>query len=76
MVNASKKRSISAIEQQDDGISVPTMNCIVSALRLFFTHTVDRPDLARKLVRLAQADLSCRKQAHLHRQSPRRSSTP
>ncbi|MER9339039.1 site-specific integrase [Mesorhizobium sp. M0293] len=41
------------IEQQDDGVPVPTMNSIVSALRFFFTHTVDRPDLARKLVRLA-----------------------
>ena len=40
------------IEQQDDGVPVPTMNSIVSALRFFFTHTVDRPDLARKLVRL------------------------
>ncbi|GAB1584070.1 tyrosine-type recombinase/integrase [Phyllobacterium phragmitis] len=39
--------------QQDDGVPVPTMNSIVSALRFFFTHTVDRPDLARKLVRLA-----------------------
>lgn len=29
------------------------MNSIVSALRIFFTHTVDRADLARKLVRLA-----------------------
>jgi integrase/recombinase XerD len=28
------------------------MNSIVSALRFFFTHTVDRPDLARKLVRV------------------------
>jgi integrase len=25
--------------------------CIVSALRFFFTHTIDRPDLARKLIR-------------------------
>ncbi|WP_425359546.1 hypothetical protein [Borborobacter arsenicus] len=25
----------------------------MSALRFFFTHTVDRPDLARRLVRLA-----------------------
>ena len=41
------------VEQQDDGVPVPTMNSIVSALRFFFTHTVDRPDLARKLVRLA-----------------------
>ena len=31
---------------------VPTMNSIVSALRFFFTHTLDRPDLARRLVRL------------------------
>lgn len=34
---------------------VPTMNSIVSALRFFFNHTIDRPDLARKLVRVAQA---------------------
>jgi integrase/recombinase XerD len=40
------------IEQRDAGVPVPTMNSIVSALR-FFTHTLDRPDLARKLVRLA-----------------------
>lgn len=29
------------IEQQDDGVPVPTMNSIVSALRFFFTQTVD-----------------------------------
>src|SRR4051794_6237382 len=29
------------------------MNSIVSALGFFFTNTIDRPDLARKLVRLA-----------------------
>src|SRR5579863_5727362 len=29
------------------------MNSIVSALRFFFTHTVDRPDLTRKLIRVA-----------------------
>src|SRR6516164_8383755 len=40
------------IEQRDTGVPVPTMNSIVSALRFFFTHTLDRPDLARKLVRL------------------------
>jgi integrase/recombinase XerD len=39
------------VEQLDQGVSVPTMNAIVSALRLFFTQTLDRPDLARKLVR-------------------------
>jgi site-specific recombinase XerD len=39
------------IEQQEAGVPVPTMNTIVSALRFFFTHTLDRPELARKLVR-------------------------
>jgi hypothetical protein len=37
------------IEQQEDGIPVPTMNSIVSALRFFFTHTLDRPDWADQL---------------------------
>lgn len=41
------------VEQQETGVSVPTMNSIVAALRFFFTHTLDRPDLARKLVRRA-----------------------
>ncbi|MBG6211737.1 site-specific recombinase XerD [Labrenzia sp. EL_126] len=40
------------IEQCESGVPVPTMNNIVSALRFFFTNTVDRPDLARKLVRV------------------------
>ncbi len=31
----------------------PAMNSIVSALRFFFTSTLDRPDLARRLVRVA-----------------------
>lgn len=39
--------------QQSDGVPVPTMNSVVSALRFFFTNTLDRPDLARRLVRLA-----------------------
>jgi integrase/recombinase XerD len=39
------------VEQLDQGVSVPTMNAIVSALRFFFTQALDRPDLARKLVR-------------------------
>jgi len=43
------------VEQRDADAPVPTMNSIVSALRFFFTHTVDGPDLARKLVRLAHA---------------------
>jgi integrase/recombinase XerD len=41
------------VEQRNAGVPVPTVNSIVSALRFFFTHTIDRPDLARKLVRLA-----------------------
>ena len=39
------------VEQRELGVSVPTMNSMVSALRFFFTQAVDRPDLARKLVR-------------------------
>jgi integrase/recombinase XerD len=41
------------IEQRDAGVPAPTMNSIVSALRFFFTHTIDRPDLARRLIRVA-----------------------
>ncbi len=37
------------VEQRDAGLPAPTMNSIVAALRFFFTHTLDRPDLARKL---------------------------
>ena len=42
------------VEQLDQGVSVPTMNAIVSALRFFFTQTLDRPDLERKQVRTGQ----------------------
>ena len=42
------------IEQQQAGVPAPTMNSIVGALRFFFTHTLDRPDLARKLIRTRQ----------------------
>ena len=38
------------VEQREAGVPAPTMNSIVSALRFFFTHTLDRPDLARRLV--------------------------
>jgi integrase len=41
------------IEQRKAGVPTPTMNSIVSALRFLFTNTLDRPDLARKLVRVA-----------------------
>ena len=39
-------------EQRDMGVPAPTMNSIVAALRFFFTHTLDRPDLARRLFRV------------------------
>jgi hypothetical protein len=32
-------------------VPAPIMNSLVSPLRVFFTHTIDRPDLARKLIR-------------------------
>jgi site-specific recombinase XerD len=41
------------VEQRDAGLPAPTMNSIVAALRFFFTHTLDRPDLARKLFRVS-----------------------
>ena len=41
------------VEQRDAGVPVPTLNSIMSALRFFFTHTLDRPDLARRLVRVS-----------------------
>lgn len=42
------------VEQREAGMQVPTMNSIVAALRFFFTQTLDRPDLARRLVRMKQ----------------------
>src|SRR3954468_13100568 len=41
------------VEQRDTGVPAPTMNSIVAALRFFFTNTLDRPDLARKLFRVS-----------------------
>lgn len=40
------------VEQSDQGVPVPTMNSIVSALRFLVLQTLDRPDLARKLIRM------------------------
>src|ERR1700739_2259985 len=37
------------IEQRDAGVPTPTMNSIVSALRFFFTHTIDSE---RMLIRI------------------------
>src|SRR5215207_5384590 len=52
------------VEQRDAGVPAPTVTSIVAALRFFFTHMLDRPDLARKLFRVshprtaARADLN------------------
>jgi site-specific recombinase XerD len=40
------------IQQSERGMNPPAMNSTVAALRFFFNHTVDRPDVARKLIRL------------------------
>ena len=36
--------------KRESGVQPPTINCSVSALRFFFTVTLDRPDLSRRLV--------------------------
>ena len=41
------------LAQSEAGVPVPTMNAVVSALRFFFANTLDRPDQARKLVRVS-----------------------
>src|SRR4029077_20832360 len=38
------------VHQHESGLQPPTINCSVSALRFFFTVTLDRPDLSRRLV--------------------------
>src|SRR5260370_39723239 len=38
------------VHQGESGVQPPTINCSVSALRFFFTVTLDRPDLSRRLV--------------------------
>jgi integrase/recombinase XerD len=38
------------VYQHESGVQPPTINCSVSALRFFFTVTLDRPDLSRRLV--------------------------
>lgn len=42
------------LAQSEACVPVATMNSVVSALRFFFTNTLDRPDLARKLVRMSR----------------------
>src|SRR6516165_4187103 len=38
------------VYQAESGVQPPTINCSVSALRFFFTVTLDRPDLSRRFV--------------------------
>jgi integrase/recombinase XerD len=38
------------LHQHESGVQAPTINCSISALRFFFTVTLDRPDLSRRLV--------------------------
>ena len=40
------------IRQSERGMTAPAMNSTVAALRFFFNHTLERPDLARRLIRL------------------------
>ena len=40
------------VHQSELGMHAPAMNSTMAALRFFFTHTLDRPDLSRKLIRL------------------------
>ncbi|MEQ1641197.1 MAG: site-specific integrase [Novosphingobium sp.] len=40
------------IEQTETGFGAPAMNTAVSALRFFYSRTLDRPDLTRKLHRV------------------------
>ena len=53
------------LHQTQSGMQPPSINSAVSALRFFFTVTLDRPDLARRLqpalrlVQLEEAQLFC-----------------
>ncbi len=38
------------VHQSDSGVQPQSINCSVSALRFFFTVTLDRPDLSRRFV--------------------------
>ena len=38
------------VHQRESGVQPPTINCSVSALRFFFTVTLDRPDLSRRFI--------------------------
>ena len=38
------------VHQRESGVQPPSINCSVSALRFFFTVTLDRPDLSRRFI--------------------------
>ena len=42
------------LHQTRIGMQPPSINCAVSALRFFFTVTLDRPDLSRRLTVVPQ----------------------
>ena len=54
------------IEQTEAGLGAPAMNTAVSALRFFYTRTLDRPDLTRKLHRVADSDDPAQGYRHDH----------
>ena len=41
------------VAQREAGMPAPAMNSHVAALRFFFTTTLDRPDLSRRLIRVS-----------------------
>jgi site-specific recombinase XerD len=43
------------IHLSEQGTQPPAMNSMVAALRFFFTYTLDRPEISRKLIRLRYA---------------------
>lgn len=48
------------VHQTESGMRPPGINSSVSALRFFFTVTLDRPDLSRRLAIVHQHRASCR----------------
>ena len=48
------------LHQRQSGMQPPSVNNSVSALRFFFTVTLDRPDLARRLIRRQRSRARCR----------------
>ena len=63
------------VYQTESGVQPPTINYSVSALRFFFTVTLDRPDLSRRLVlvrhpRMLPTVLSIEEVGRLHEMAP------